>query len=502
MQSMLEVFIRDAQEDLRKLSTTLPKAADEPKQVREVQRLGRRIAYNARLAQQKEFAAVGDAIYDAASRALGGVQPWTEKMSSDVAEAAAGLTTLIRVIKSPPVDFEHRVRTIGEKLRAGLGVPGAAGPAAPIPTVHTNPPELAAKERAAGAAGAAGAESARAEGRADAQNLVAVVTELRDAVERLERDPRDREPLKAVLRKVRPIRRLPELAAVDSALSAVEEIILSIAEKNATVGPAHLTLFGRAREAVEEALRAIQQDATLGGVVRRGDEIERLKAKILETARRAHPVVWVTELFFEDDGPHVLECPKADQARGGRDGFFREEASVRLGNAEELRKKMASSGAEAARLAGESLSSTLRTLRERAVAFGHRELGRIARRAAAAVRAQLVRPPDQIHALAKALAETLTQLRAYVTTADAAGREQALQKADAALELAIVGGGGASAPEGTVEGDEALRRALSLRSRIDEHLKRISGPEAEALRQTLEELFELLGRYLSSPATP
>lgn len=495
MQSMLEVFIRDAQEDLRKLSAMLPKAAREPTEVREVQRLGRRIAYNARLAQQKQFAAVGDAIYDAASRALGGVEPWTEKTSGDVAEAAAGLSTLIRVLKNPPVDFEHRVRAIGDKLREGLGVPAPAGPAAPIPSVHTNPPG-----RAAGAAGAGTAAAAGPKGKKDAQNLVAVVTELRDAVERLERDPRDREPLKAVLRKVRPIRGLPQLAAVDSALSAVEEIILSIAEKNATVGPAHLTLFGRAREAVEEALRAIQEDATLGGVVRRGDEIERLKAKILETARRAHPVVWVTELFFEDEAPHVLECPKADRAPGGRDGFFREEALARLGSADELRKKMASSGAEAARLAGESLSSTLRTLRERAVAFGHRELGRIARRAAAAVRAQLVRPPDQIHALANALGETLTQLRAYVGTGDAPAREQALKQADAALELAIVGGGGAPASEAGVEGDEALRRALSLRSRIDEHLKRISGPEAAALRQSLEELFELLGRYLSSPA--
>lgn len=498
MQSMLEVFIRDAQEDLRKLSATLPKAAREPQEVREVQRLGRRLAYNARLAQQKEFAAVGDMIYDAASRALGGVKPWTPELSGEVGEAVAGLQTLMRVLKSPPVDFEHRVRAIADRLRERLGVPAPAGPSAPIPTVHTRPPEGAGP-----GAGAAAKPGPKPASKPEPQNLVAVVSELKEAVERLERDPRDREPLKGVLRKVRPIRGMPQLAAVDSALSAVEEIILSIAEKNATVGPQHLTLFARARETIEEALHALQQDATLGGVARRGDEIERLKAKILETARRAHPVVWVTELFFEDDGPHVLECPRADQAPGGRDGFFREEALARLTSAEELRQKMARSGAEQARLAGESLSSTLRTLRERAVAFGHRELGRIARRAAAAVRAQLVRPPDQLHALANALAEPLQQLRGYVTGDDAAARERALKQADAALELAIVGGGTAAvqAAEGLDDPDEALRRALSLRSRIDEHLKKLSGPEAKALRQTLEEMFELLGTYLSSPAT-
>ncbi len=486
MQSMLDVFVRDAQDDLRKLSATLPKAVQDPSEVREVQRLGRRVAYNARLAQQKEFAAVGDLIYDAASAALAGTRPWTAQMSTDVGEAVTGLHTLVQVVKSPPIDFEHRVRAIGERLRGRLGLAAPEGPSVPIPAVRP------------GAAGPA----PKAAGAPSGEGLVGLITQLRDAVGRLERDPRDREPLKGVLRKVRPMRDkpdFPKIPAVHTALSAVEEIILSIADQNATVGPAHLALFTRAREALEAALRAVKEDATLGGVERHGGEIERLKAKILETARRARPVIWVTELFFDDPGPHVVSCPKAESAPGGQEAFFRKEVVARLDAAEELRKKMEASGAEQARLAGESLSATLRVLRERAVAFGHRELGRITRRAAAAVRAQLVRPPDQLHQLARSLEEPVSLLRSYASANDASVRDRTLKQADAALEVAILGAAGEAHRElDVVDPDEALQRVLSLRSRIDEQLKRLTQPEAKAVRESLNEMFELLSTYLSS----
>jgi hypothetical protein len=519
MRSMLDVFIRDAQDDLRKLSAALPKAPGDLDALREVQRLARRFAYNARLAQQKDFAAVGDLIYETASGALAGTHGWTAETSHDVSEAVTGLHTLVQVAKNPPVDFEHRIRSLAQRMRVRLGLEPAPGAetAAPQPPA-AKPPVAgppAASPPAAGpvAAGpvAAGpplpvpeapvAPPSRA-------SLADLVAQLRDAVARLERDPRDREPLKAVLRKVRPLRNapdFPEIPAVDTALSAVEDIILTIADQNATVGPAHLALFARAREALEAATRALEEDATLGAVARHEEEIKRLKSRILETARRQRPVIWVTELFFDDAGPHIVACPRADAAPGGAEGFFRTEALARLDAAEELRKKMANADAESARLAGESLSSTLRMLRERAVAFGHREFGRIARRAAAAVRAQLVRPPDQLRGLAAALEEPLRRLRDYGSASDPEDRSRALREADAALEWAIVGGpeaaaAGEAAPPEPLDPDAALRRALSLRTRIDERLRAWSAPEAAELRKLLDEMFDALSTYLSATA--
>jgi hypothetical protein len=144
-------------------------------------------------------------------------------------------------------------------------------------------------------------------------------------------------------------------------------------------------------------------------------------------------------------------------------------------------------------------------LRERAVAFGHREFGRIARRAAAAVRAQLVRPPDQLRGLAAALEEPLRRLRDYGSASDPEDRSRALREADAALAGALGGGpeaaaAGEAAPPEPLDPDAALRRALSLRTRIDERLRAWSAPEAAELRKLLDEMFDALSTYLSATA--
>jgi hypothetical protein len=48
--------------------------------------------------------------------------------------------------------------------------------------------------------------------------------------------------------------------------------------------------------------------------------------------------------------------------------------------------------------------------------------------------------------------------------------------------------------------DAALQQALALRTRVDERLGRLSGPEAEKLREDLEELFDLIAQYVSASA--
>ncbi|MFQ5878900.1 MAG: amidohydrolase family protein, partial [Dehalococcoidia bacterium] len=88
------------------------------------------------------------------------------------------------------------------------------------------------------------------------------IKELGDAVERLQNDPRDREPLKLMLRRIRRLRELGRIQPVstpDKALTAVEELILQIADLNATVGPGYLTVFRHARE-VMERLQAGEED--------------------------------------------------------------------------------------------------------------------------------------------------------------------------------------------------------------------------------------------------
>ena len=101
--------------------------------------------------------------------------------------------------------------------------------------------------------------------------------------------------------------------------------------------------------------------------------------------------------------------------------------------------------------------------------------------------------------MAENFGDVFAALRAYLASEDRAERERAIQAADGALHIAILGGEpDAVVQEGEFDPDEALRQALSLRTRVDERLRRLSGPDADALKQDLEELFGLVSRYLTA----
>jgi hypothetical protein len=288
------------------------------------------------------------------------------------------------------------------------------------------------------------------------------------------------------------------LSPQDKALGAVEELILQIADLNATVGPGYLNVFARARELLEE-MRAQGEHAPSATIVGgHAVEVDRLKEQVIERARRARQVVWVSEIFFPR-GPHIVSCPLADK-QGGMERYFLNEATQRLERSETLRKTMLESNAEQMRLAGESLAHTLRHLRERAAAFNHPDLGRVTRRAAAALRAQLVRPPARLRQMAEHFGEVFAALQTHLTADDPSERERAVGEAEEALHMAILGGepDAVAQEEQEFDPDEALRHALSLRTRVDERLRGLSGPNAEALKQDLEELFGLVSRYLSA----
>jgi hypothetical protein len=81
--------------------------------------------------------------------------------------------------------------------------------------------------------------------------------------------------------------------------------------------------------------------------------------------------------------------------------------------------------------------------------------------------------------------------------ADEEGQDRAIVEADGALEAAIVGGDGETAGDRVLDPDEALQAAMALRTRLDERLRRLSGPETEELREDVERLFDLIAYYVS-----
>jgi len=481
--SILEIFAADARKYVDRLHRAMN--AEGGPDVDGVRRACRRLHHAAVLADHEPVIHAATALQKTAVQLIAGKRAVSDELTGAVRAVIQELDAVIAALPASDAQAEARLRQVSESLTAA---PGGA-PVTPAAEAGDREPE-------APAANVAGDEAHTV--------LDALIVDLGDAVERLENDPRDREPLKAMLRKIRRLRELERVEVLtpeDKALSAVEELILQIADLNATVGPGYLTVFRHARE-VLEGLRAGGPSApSVTQVGGRAIEVDRLKESVMDKVRRSRQVVWVSDLFFPE-GPHVVACPLAEE-QGGSERYFLAEATQRLDRCENLRKTMLEADSEQMRLAGESLAHTLRHLRERAAAFNHGALGRVVRRAAAALRAQLVRPAARIRGMAQGFGPVFDALRTYLETHDSAVRARAVSEAQTALHLAILG----AEPELPAEAaafdpDAALQQALALRTRVDERLQGLSGPHAAGLREDLEELFALIAQYVSAAAEP
>lgn len=476
--SILELFTADARKYVDRLQDAI--AGDDPN-VDAVRRSSRRLQHAAVLAEHAPVIHAAQVLQKSSVQVIAGKRDWSDDLIEAIRAAIAELDAVVSALPGSDAEAEDRLKNASDAL-FGLGgadeAPADGDTAEPEPA----PPGPETQEAAAILAG--------------------LISDLGDAVERLESDPRDREPLKLMLRKIRRLRdlgRIEVLSPQDKALSAVEELILQIADLNATVGPGYLTVFRHAREVLED-LQKGESAPSVTKVGGRAVEVDRLKDQVMEKVRRSRQVVWVSDLFFPD-GPHIVACPMADEKSGSPERYFVTEATQRLERSENLRKTMLESNTEQMRLAGESLAQTLRHLRERAAAFNHMAMGRVTRRAAAALRAQLVRPPAELKSMADGLGNVLAALRLYVETSEAAVRAQAVGDAEAALHNALLGGTPVEHAEPLeFDPDLALQRALGLRTRIDERLQRLRGPDADGLRQELEQLFDLISQYVSAAA--
>lgn len=479
--SLLEIFATDARKYLDRLREAL--GAEGGANVDGIRRAARRLHHAAVLANHEPAAYAATALQRVSVQVIAGKREWSVDLDRAVEEAVKELESVVTALPGGDGKAESRLRKTADAL--------------------TEEPASVTPESVAAAADP---DAATVEGHPDEAEavLAALISDLGDAVERLENDPRDREPLKTMLRKIRRLReleRIEVLSPEDKALSAVEELILQIADLNATVGPGYLTVFRHAREVLEGMRVGGKSGPSVTQVGGRAVEVDRLKESVMEKVRRARQVIWVSDLFYPE-GPHIVSCPVASDKGGSPERYFISEATQRLERSENLRKTMLESNTEQMRLAGESLANTLRHLRERAAAFDHMAMGRVARRAAAALRAQLVRPPAQLKALAAGFGPVFAKLLLYLEEGDEVARVQAVGDAEEALYLAIAGGQAeeAAAQAAEFDPDAALQQALALRTRIDERLQRLTGPDADGMRRDLEELFDLIAQYVSVSA--
>jgi chemotaxis protein histidine kinase CheA len=420
------------------------------------------------MADQEAIARGAGALQTLATELGAGRRHWSPELRATLISAFAEVRQMVGSLEAPPPDLAARAEALAERLGEVTAPP---------------PPPSRDDDRFRRYLGT---------------ELRGLASDIGDALVVLERDPRNREPLKKLLRRIRPLRGIEgvdDIPGVGPAVMAVEEVILRIADTSATVGPGHLVLFRRARQALDdvatELIRGGQPDVVDVG----GPEIEDLKDQVLETAAQRE-VTWISELFHEDDGPHIEECPMAERGAGSWDAFFALEATGSLDTIDRIRSEMARDPS-GARKAGERLAFTMRQMRERSVTFGHTELGRVSRRAAAAVRAALDGPPWRLQAIAIDMAVTVAALRSYLEASGEEDKQEALSRADDSLQAATH-----PAREPTVAIEEllystedAVARAKSLWSEADGLIK-APQPNLSRAQSLLAEALDLIEHAL------
>lgn len=460
--TLLEFFAEEADDYLSKLRRVLNVAGTPD--AAELRRLARALRGSARMADQEEIARAASAMQTVADDVAAGRRHWSPYLRQTLETAVSEIRQMVRSVESPPPDLAHRAEALARRLGESTSPP---------------PPSPKDRERFRLFLGT---------------ELRGLASEIGDALAILERDPRNREPLKRLLRRIRPLRGIEgvdQTPAVGSAVTAVEEVILRIADTSATVGPGHLVLFRRAQQALDdvatELIRGEEPDIGKVGP----SEIEDLKEKVLDTAAERE-IAWISELFEDKPGPHIESCPMAEHGAGSWEAFFALELTGALDTVDRLRTEMAAGG-DGGKKVGEDVVFTFRHLRERAVTFGHPELGRVARRAGAAVKAVLEGPRWRLQTLAVELGDTLAALRSYLRADTEWEREDALKLAEQTLEMATQ-----PAEELVVEiesltysPEDALVRAKELSTAVDGMLK-VGEPDVVRVRALLEEALGLV----------
>ncbi|UCF20917.1 MAG: Hpt domain-containing protein [Gemmatimonadota bacterium] len=462
--TLLDFFGDEAREYLERIRRSL--AGEGAPDADGIRRYARALRGSARMADQDAIARAAAAVQALASDLESGRRHWGAELGESLSWALGVIGEMVESVAAP-ADHARRAEQIAQRLGETV---------APPP-----PPKDDDRFRLY-----LGTE------------LRGLASDIGESLVVLERDPRNREPLKRLLRRIRPLRGIEgvdELPAVGAAVAAVEEVILRIADTSATVGPGHLVLFRRARQALDDVATGLIRGQPPGPGVA-GIEIENLKERVLETAAQ-HDITWISELFHDDPGPHIEVCPMAERGAGSWDAFFRLEATGSLDTIDRLRADLARDPNGASRV-GQRLAYTFRQLRERAVTFGHAELGRVARRAGAAVRASLEAPAWRLQNLAVDLAVTVAALRSYLETVERESRGKALLRAEESLHAATLPAKETAVPIESLlyAPDEALARARRLSSEASGILIQ-PRPDIGRAQDLLEEALGLIEHALA-----
>jgi HPt (histidine-containing phosphotransfer) domain-containing protein len=451
-QPLSEYFAQEAGEYLDRLDALLART-ESPDPV-EFFRLARGVRGSAQLAGAQGVARVAEGMEDAARALRDGALTWND-------------------------DVRGRALATAADLRLLVGSSGQWGPDA----------EARAAEAAARWEGT-GAARRRGEAHAGGQlfdflrrEIGGVVGEMDRALAELRADPAGREPLRAVLRRMRPVRGvagMDDLSPVLELLEGIEDAAHEVLGRTSPVTLRETELLGAGRDALAAAGAALERGAGVGET----PELQRFRLVRdgMEAAGEDDPgIVPVANLFFDDAGPHVVSSPMAPAPQGEGtlvaevEQFLRMEATGFLDRAEGLVASLSARPSRFARIARE-LRDLAGGVGDLAVTYGMTAIARAAEDAAARISGAAT-PEDARGAL--------TRLRASLPGASA---EPAAIEVRADPPAVAAGEDGVVPVEALVyDPDDALREALGMRERIFA----LAGAD-DGFREALDELFGLV----------
>ncbi|HEX7243110.1 MAG TPA: hypothetical protein VF263_22695, partial [Longimicrobiaceae bacterium] len=361
--SLSDYFALEAGEYLDQLDALL--AAGGTPDAERLFRLARGVRGSARVAQEAEIASVAEGL-EAAARALHErALPWSEEVRSRAVRTVDDLKVLVRArgrwgSAEAARAREAVARWEGLQLDRGRGRP-SEGPGDQL---------LAFLRR----------------------EVMGVVSELEHVVEDLRRAPEERESLRALVRRMRPLRGMAgvdSLAPILEVLEGVEDAVGDVLTQSLSLVDAHLELFSAARGALLGALQAVERGGAVAGLpeVERFRELRDRVADAESGAGADADVLPVRALFYDDAGPHVVSSPLAPTALDAESGdeverFLSLEATGFLDRAEALIADLPPGQERRFGRASGQLASLAESIGELSETYGVRDVARAAERAA------------------------------------------------------------------------------------------------------------------------
>jgi hypothetical protein len=277
---LTEFFAMEAGEYLERLDTLVSGAVGPDRD--ELVRLTRALRGSALMANQQPIGSVAAALESVARAVKEERIAWEEATRQTVIRTIDGLKILVRSVGNWGDAETSRANRLAEELTAATGL-GASEPTAPSePTVDTGTRAFVAREGAA------------------------VASVLDQTAKALQREGPSESHIETVIRSMEPLRglaALSELSPLPEYLDGVEQAMVVVARS--VDQPNELALF--LDVAARGLSKAAQEISTAGSAEAESVEAREFTRRLAEILNVDGEVVPIQSLYYEDDGPHVLE---------------------------------------------------------------------------------------------------------------------------------------------------------------------------------------------------